>query len=185
MDGDGEGAGQGVGGQRPVTLHGAQDRRKRSRSSSSSSSSRSSERKKHKKRSHTWKKKKEARRKKKKSKKLRKVKREREPEPGATGGGAVGPPQQLSEQPGDPGTVLTDEQKARIQAMRPMTKEEWEARQSVVRHVVDPETGRKRLIKGDGEVLEEIVSFERHKEINKQATRGDGFTFQVRMGLKR
>ncbi|XP_059850566.1 ADP-ribosylation factor-like protein 6-interacting protein 4 [Hypanus sabinus] len=181
MDGDSEGTGQGVGGQRPV----ARDRRKRSRSSSSSSSS--SERRKHKKRSHASKRKKEAKQKKKKSKKrkkkLRKVKREREP--GAVGEQAVGPPQELSEQPGDTGTVVTDEQKARIQAMRPMTKEEWETRQSVVRHVVDLETGRKRLIKGDGEVLEEIVSFERHKEINKQATRGDGFTFQVRMGLKR
>lgn len=40
--------------------------------------------------------------------------------------------------------VLTDEQKSRIQAMKPMTKEEWDARQSVIRKVVDPETGRIR-----------------------------------------
>lgn len=65
------------------------------------------------------------------------------------------------------GPVLTDEQKSRIQAMKPMTKEEWDARQSVIRKVVDPETGRTRLIKGDGEVLEEIVTKERHREINK------------------
>ncbi|XP_030358327.1 ADP-ribosylation factor-like protein 6-interacting protein 4 isoform X4 [Strigops habroptila] len=76
-----------------------------------------------------------------------------------------------------------DEQKSRIQAMKPMTKEEWDARQSVIRRVVDPETGRTRLIKGDGEVLEEIVSKERHKEINKQATRGDGLAFQARTGM--
>ena len=38
-----------------------------------------------------------------------------------------------------------------------------------------------RLIKGDGEVLEELVSRERHKEINKQATKGDGEYFQARM----
>nr|XP_039327498.1 ADP-ribosylation factor-like protein 6-interacting protein 4 isoform X2 [Saimiri boliviensis boliviensis] len=81
------------------------------------------------------------------------------------------------------GPVLTDEQKSRIQAMKPMTKEEWDARQSVIRKVVDPETGRTRLIKGDGEVLEEIVTKERHKEINKQATRGDGLAFQMRAGL--
>ncbi|XP_043834314.1 ADP-ribosylation factor-like protein 6-interacting protein 4 [Dromiciops gliroides] len=81
------------------------------------------------------------------------------------------------------GPVLTDEQKSRIQAMKPMTKEEWDARQSIIRKVVDPETGRTRLIKGDGEVLEEIVTKERHKEINKQATRGDGLTFQLRAGL--
>lgn len=42
------------------------------------------------------------------------------------------------------GPVLTDEQKSRIQAMKPMTKEEWDARQSVIRKVVDPETGRTR-----------------------------------------
>lgn len=83
----------------------------------------------------------------------------------------------------DDGPVLTDEQKSRIQAMKPMTKEEWDARQSVIRKVVDPETGRTRLIKGDGEVLEEIVTKERHKEINKQATRGDGLAFQMRAGL--
>lgn len=83
----------------------------------------------------------------------------------------------------DAGPALTDEQKSRIQAMKPMTKEEWDARQSVIRRVVDPETGRMRLIKGDGEVLEEIVTKERHKEINKQATRGDGLSFQMRTGM--
>nr|XP_028566203.1 ADP-ribosylation factor-like protein 6-interacting protein 4 isoform X2 [Podarcis muralis] len=40
-----------------------------------------------------------------------------------------------------------------------------------------------RLIKGDGEVLEEIVTKERHKEINRQATRGDGLSFQARTGM--
>lgn len=35
-----------------------------------------------------------------------------------------------------------------------------------------------RLIKGDGEVLEEIVSRERHKQINQEATKGDGEYFQ-------
>lgn len=28
--------------------------------------------------------------------------------------------------------------------MKPMTKEEWDARQSIIRKVVDPETGRTR-----------------------------------------
>ncbi|CAG9135588.1 unnamed protein product [Plutella xylostella] len=63
-------------------------------------------------------------------------------------------------------------------AMAPMTKEEWEKRQSIVRRVLDEETGRYRLIKGDGEVLEEIVSRDRHKEINRQATQADGQYFQ-------
>ncbi|CAG4970110.1 unnamed protein product [Parnassius apollo] len=64
-------------------------------------------------------------------------------------------------------------------AMAPMTKEEWEQRQSVVRRVMDEETGRYRLIKGDGEVLEEIVSRDRHKQINRQATCADGAFFQA------
>ncbi|KAL5016012.1 hypothetical protein ScPMuIL_005601 [Solemya velum] len=69
--------------------------------------------------------------------------------------------------------------------LKPMTKEEWEKQQSVVRRVYDPETGRNRLVKGDGEIIEEIVSKERHKEINKQATKGDGLFFQKQMGLDR
>jgi len=75
---------------------------------------------------------------------------------------------------------LTD----RAKAMAPMTKEEWEKRQSVVRRVYDEETGRHRLIKGDGEILEEIVSRERHCEINRQATKGDGTFFQSTMAAK-
>ncbi|XP_072949931.1 ADP-ribosylation factor-like protein 6-interacting protein 4 isoform X2 [Epargyreus clarus] len=63
-------------------------------------------------------------------------------------------------------------------AMAPMTKEEWEQRQSVIRRVLDEESGRYRLIKGDGEVLEEIVPRERHKQINKQATQADSAFFQ-------
>lgn len=38
-----------------------------------------------------------------------------------------------------------------------------------------------RLIKGDGEVIEEIVSKERHKDINKQATKGDGEFFSSKL----
>ena len=78
-------------------------------------------------------------------------------------------------------TVLEEEK--RSLAMRPMTQAEWEARQSVVRRVYDEETGRSRLVKGDGEILEEIVSRERHLEINKLATKGDGTAFQKRLGL--
>ena len=67
--------------------------------------------------------------------------------------------------------------------MRPMTQAEWEAKQSVIRRVYDEETGRSRLVKGDGEILEEIVSRDRHLQINKLATRGDGATFQAKLGL--
>lgn len=67
---------------------------------------------------------------------------------------------------------------------RPMTKEEWEKQQSVVRRVYDPETGRTRLVKGDGEILEEIVSKDRHNEINKQATQGDGRFYAKQLGIQ-
>lgn len=64
-------------------------------------------------------------------------------------------------------------------AQAPETPEEYKARQSQIRREIDPITGRSRLIKGDGEILEEIVSRERHLSINKQATRGDGQFFQL------
>lgn len=159
-----------------------------SSSSSSSSSDESSDGSKHK-RHHKKKKFKKGKKKKlkKKSKKVKKnslskVKaqeaksRTEEPHQGPS----LELPQESSE---EIGPVLTDEQKSRIQAMKPMTKEEWDARQSVIRKVVDPETGRMRLIKGDGEVLEEIVSRDKHREINKQATANDGLTFQMRSGM--
>lgn len=63
-------------------------------------------------------------------------------------------------------------------ALIPESKEEYEKRQNVIRRIVDPETGRQRLIKGDGEILEEIVSRNRHLDINKKATAGDGQFFQ-------
>ncbi|XP_045461404.1 ADP-ribosylation factor-like protein 6-interacting protein 4 isoform X2 [Harmonia axyridis] len=68
--------------------------------------------------------------------------------------------------------------------MAPMTKEEWDKRQSVVKRQYDPTTGRDRLIKGDGEVIEEIVSRDRHKQINQQATKGDGEFFQNQLKKK-
>ncbi|XP_034026246.1 ADP-ribosylation factor-like protein 6-interacting protein 4 [Thalassophryne amazonica] len=86
---------------------------------------------------------------------------------------------------GELGPVMTDEQKARLSTKRPLTKEEYEARQSVIRRVVDPETGRTRLMRGEGEIIEEIVSREKHREINKQATRGDADAFQRKLGLNR
>ncbi|KAK9504483.1 hypothetical protein O3M35_010805 [Rhynocoris fuscipes] len=68
-----------------------------------------------------------------------------------------------------------------VKRMAPETKEQWEERQKVIRKVYDEQTGRYRLIKGDGEVLEEIVPKDRHKEINRQATIGDGQYFQSKL----
>ena len=39
--------------------------------------------------------------------------------------------------------------------------------QNVIRKVYDPDTGRHRLVKGSGEILEEIVSYSRHKDIDR------------------
>ncbi|XP_037955385.1 ADP-ribosylation factor-like protein 6-interacting protein 4 [Teleopsis dalmanni] len=60
----------------------------------------------------------------------------------------------------------------------PETPEEYKKRQNIIRRVEDPVTGRTRLIKGDGEILEEIVSKHKHNEINKNATRRDGQYFE-------
>lgn len=70
-------------------------------------------------------------------------------------------------------------------ANAPESKEEYEKRQSQIRRVYDEETGRHRLIKGDGEVIEEIVSRKAHEEINRIATQSDGSTFQNRLGLNK
>jgi len=63
-----------------------------------------------------------------------------------------------------------------------MTREDYERQQSIVRKVLDPETGRMRLVRGDGEIIEEIVSRDRQREINKMATQADGATFQKTVG---
>ncbi len=47
----------------------------------------------------------------------------------------------------------------------------------------DAETQRWRLIKGTGEVLEEIVSKQRHEAINKASTAGDGAAYARALGL--
>ncbi|KAK9739204.1 Nuclear RNA-splicing-associated protein [Popillia japonica] len=65
--------------------------------------------------------------------------------------------------------------------MAPITKEEWDKSQNIVRKVFDEASGRYRLIKGTGEIIEEIVSKERHKAINQQATQGDGAYFQTQL----
>ena len=61
--------------------------------------------------------------------------------------------------------------------MAPKSREEYEAEQSRVREVYDPESGRYRLVRGSGEIIERIVSRQDHQRINQQATRGDGMSF--------
>ncbi|XP_033627947.1 trichohyalin-like [Asterias rubens] len=76
-------------------------------------------------------------------------------------------------------------QEAAPRILAPMTKEEYERKQSRTRRVYDEDTGRHRLVRGDGEIIEEIVSRDRHRQINKQATRGDGIAYQRSLGLHR
>eukprot|EP00979_Chaetoceros_neogracilis_P002324 scaffold405_cov241-Chaetoceros_neogracile.AAC.3 len=71
----------------------------------------------------------------------------------------------------------TDAQITNKRRMVPMTKEEYEMQQSTVREVYDPESGRYRLVKGTGEIIERIVSRSDHERINKIATKGDGMSF--------
>lgn len=59
----------------------------------------------------------------------------------------------------------------------PMSRAEYEQRQSQIREVYDPQSGRTRLIRGDGEVIERLVSRDMHHHINQLATRGDGTSF--------
>lgn len=66
----------------------------------------------------------------------------------------------------------------------PMTKEQYEREQSVVREAYDSQTGRMRLIKGSGEVIERIVSRSEHLAINANATRTDGASFLASALLK-
>lgn len=61
--------------------------------------------------------------------------------------------------------------------MVPMSREQYEAQQSIIREVYDPETGRTRLVRGTGEIIERIVSRDQHLSINKVATAGDGANY--------
>jgi len=63
---------------------------------------------------------------------------------------------------------------ARAKSMVPMSREQYEAQQAVIREVYDEETGRTRLVRGTGEIIERIVSRSDHERLNQQATRGDG-----------
>lgn len=63
---------------------------------------------------------------------------------------------------------------ARRARMAPMSKEQYEKEQKVIREVYDEESGRWRLVRGSGEIIERIVSRDDHQRINQRATRGDG-----------
>lgn len=66
---------------------------------------------------------------------------------------------------------------ARRRAMIPMTKEQYEANNARITEVFDEESGRYRLVRGNGEIVERIVSRQQHQQINRQATQSDGASF--------
>jgi len=74
----------------------------------------------------------------------------------------------LNEPAAEPETVI----------LGPITPEEYERRQKQIRRVVDPITGRIRLVRGEGEIIESIVTREQQRQINKMATFNDGLAFQ-------
>ena len=59
-------------------------------------------------------------------------------------------------------------------AMAPMSRAQWEAESSKVRQVFDPATGRVRLVRGAGEIIEQIVSKAEQKRLRQLATTWDG-----------
>jgi hypothetical protein len=73
--------------------------------------------------------------------------------------------------------IEQQEPRRKAATMVPMTREQYEKQQSQVREVFDEESGRYRLVRGSGEIIERIVSRSDHHAINSQATRGDGSSF--------
>jgi len=55
-----------------------------------------------------------------------------------------------------------------------MSRAQWEAESSKVRQVFDPATGRVRLVRGAGEIIEQIVSKAEQKRLRQLATTWDG-----------
>lgn len=77
----------------------------------------------------------------------------------------------------EPKQPETAEQTTEAKGKGPMTQAQYLQLQSQVREVVDPATGRIRLVRGTGEIIERIVSRNEHQNLNAQATRGDGDGF--------
>nr|CAH0107423.1 unnamed protein product [Daphnia galeata] len=69
----------------------------------------------------------------------------------------------------------------------PMTKEEYEKQQNTLKWITDPETGTKRLIRGSGEIVEEMASKERPQSIKPTPSTlfaADGNFFQPQTNMK-
>ena len=71
-------------------------------------------------------------------------------------------------------TEATSKHQPTKQSKGPMTQAQYLELQSQIREVIDPVDGRKRLVRGTGEIIERIVSRAEHSRINQGATLGDG-----------
>ncbi|OEU07172.1 hypothetical protein FRACYDRAFT_251462 [Fragilariopsis cylindrus CCMP1102] len=74
-------------------------------------------------------------------------------------------------------TTETTDKKPKKSMMIPMSKAQYDIQQSQIREVYDPLSGRTRLIRGSGEVIERIVSNQMHRQINTMSTSGDGYAY--------
>lgn len=81
----------------------------------------------------------------------------------------------------NPSTAIETPKQSEAQAKGPMTQAQYLQLQTQIREVVDPATGRVRLVRGTGEIVERIVSKIEHQHLNALATRrdGDGYTKEV------
>jgi len=133
------------------------------------------------------KKKKDAKKDKKKKDKRKGIKKDRKPEPAPvvpTLSIPLPPHPPLPSPPPRPASLAIHPASlppTKRAAMAPMSFAAYRAQQAVVREVFDEETGRMRLVRGTGEIIERIVSKEQQRAINKRATEGDGLSFQVMM----
>ncbi|KAI8149219.1 nuclear RNA-splicing-associated protein-domain-containing protein [Fennellomyces sp. T-0311] len=75
----------------------------------------------------------------------------------------------------------SEETRRRQAAMVPQSKESYDKQRSIIRREYDRQTGRTRLIKGSGEILETVVSRDQHRQINQRATVYDGISFQAHL----
>jgi len=72
---------------------------------------------------------------------------------------------------GPPKIAIIDEIKElKRKPMIPMSQEEYIKKSNQISEVFDPDTGRTRLVKGSGEIIEKIVSRDQQNAIRKMAS---------------
>jgi hypothetical protein len=83
---------------------------------------------------------------------------------------AISPPPSRDHTSPSSSTRPEASESSRKRSMVPMSQAEAEKDKEKIERVFDPDTGRWRLVKGGGEIVEEIVSQQQQRAINKQAT---------------